>query len=117
MAYCTKCGTQNADGARFCSGCGAPLTAVAGKEKEWEKEWEKKCEEDCSRGPTGASIIWALIIIFVGLWVLFELGLKNIQGVPDWLASFTFWWIFPVIIGIAVIILGISMLVRRGQRR
>ena len=25
--FCPNCGTQNADGAKFCSGCGAPLGA------------------------------------------------------------------------------------------
>lgn len=80
------------------------------------KEWERKCEEDCARGPRGASIIWGLIVIFIGLWILFELGLKNIQGMPAWVTDFQFWWIF-VLIGIAVIILGINTLIKRGQGR
>ena len=28
--YCTRCGTQLGDGARFCVACGAPTTAAAG---------------------------------------------------------------------------------------
>ena len=27
--FCTNCGTKNADGAKFCTGCGAPLTPSA----------------------------------------------------------------------------------------
>ena len=29
MAFCQQCGTQNPDGSRFCTGCGADLTAQA----------------------------------------------------------------------------------------
>ena len=29
MAFCQQCGTQNPDGNRFCTGCGADLTAQA----------------------------------------------------------------------------------------
>lgn len=29
MAFCTKCGTQSAEGEKFCSNCGAPLDAGA----------------------------------------------------------------------------------------
>lgn len=28
MAYCTKCGTQVADGVKFCSSCGSPMGAA-----------------------------------------------------------------------------------------
>lgn len=31
--FCSKCGIQNADGARFCSGCGAPLVSEPAKEQ------------------------------------------------------------------------------------
>src|SRR3954454_17887256 len=30
MPYCSQCGSQNADNARFCSQCGTPLTAPQG---------------------------------------------------------------------------------------
>ena len=29
MAFCTKCGKQNLDNAKFCTSCGATLTLVA----------------------------------------------------------------------------------------
>ena len=28
MAYCTKCGTQVADGVKFCTSCGSPMGAA-----------------------------------------------------------------------------------------
>ncbi len=28
MAYCTKCGTQVADGVKFCTSCGSPMSAT-----------------------------------------------------------------------------------------
>lgn len=38
MKYCTNCGAQVADGARFCGHCGAPIVDIAdNREKETEK--------------------------------------------------------------------------------
>jgi pSer/pThr/pTyr-binding forkhead associated (FHA) protein len=34
--YCTRCGRPNADGARFCSHCGSPLTRGASPERPGE---------------------------------------------------------------------------------
>ncbi len=31
MPYCSQCGSQNSDNAKFCSQCGAPLAAPAGE--------------------------------------------------------------------------------------
>lgn len=28
MLFCTKCGKQNLDKAKFCTGCGAPFSAI-----------------------------------------------------------------------------------------
>lgn len=28
MAYCTKCGTQVAEGVKFCTSCGTPMGAA-----------------------------------------------------------------------------------------
>ena len=111
MVYCSKCGQQNADGARFCSSCGASLGAVR---KDTEKECENQCEDECHGGPRGGSIIWGVIIALIGLFIVIEFGLKNVEGMPPWIADFQFWWIIPVIIGIAIIIAGIRMMSRKA---
>ena len=41
---------------------------------------------------------------------------KNISGMPHWLSDFEFWWIIPVIIGIAIIITGLKMISREDRR-
>lgn len=111
MVYCAKCGQQNADGAQFCSSCAAPLGAI---KRDREKECERGCEDECQGGPRGGSIIWGVIIALIGLFVIIEFGLKNVEGMPDWIANFQFWWIVPVLIGTAIIIAGIRMMTRKA---
>jgi hypothetical protein len=113
MVYCARCGKQNEENARFCNSCGANLAGPhppAGLGKDWERQG-KECDRDCSSsdnecGGTSRSsrVFWAVIIILAALWIIFEFGVKNIQGLPAWLYTFEFWWIIPVIIGIAIII-------------
>jgi len=112
MAYCPSCGAKNVDNAKFCIMCGASMMAAP---RAREKEWEDRCEKECAGGPRRASIFWAIIIILIGLWIVWEFGIRNIQGLPPELTNFQFWWIFPIIIGLVIIITGISM-VTRGRR-
>jgi uncharacterized membrane protein YvbJ len=112
MTYCPKCGEKNEDDARYCNSCGAPLTAT---QRDYENEHEDRCEEECAGGPRSAPIIWGLIVVLIGLWIVFKFGLKNIQGLPAWVYEFEVWWIIPVIIGIAIIIAGIRMIIRKDQ--
>ncbi|MCJ2562517.1 MAG: zinc-ribbon domain-containing protein [Candidatus Thermoplasmatota archaeon] len=112
MVYCAKCGQQNADGAQFCSNCAAPIGA---DRRGREKECERDCEDECHGGPPrGGSIIWGVIIALIGLFIVIELGLKNVEGMPDWIANFQLWWIIPVLIGIAIIVAGIRMMVKKA---
>jgi hypothetical protein len=104
MTYCPKCGKQNEDGAEFCNKCGASLTGAKRKERE-------ECEE-CAGSSRSSSIIWGAIVIFIGLWIIVDLGLSNIPGF-SWLGNLEFWWIFPVIIGIAIIIAGIRIMTKK----
>ena len=110
MVYCAKCGQQNADGAQFCSSCAAPLGAVR---RDREKECERNCEDECHGAPRGGSVIWGVIIALIGLYVVIEFGLKNVEGMPPWITDFQFWWIIPVIIGIAIIIAGIRVMSKK----
>ncbi len=111
MVYCAKCGQQNADAARFCSNCAAPIGAVR---RDREKECERECEDECHGGPRGGSIIWGVIIALIGLFIVIEFGLKHVSGMPDWIADFQFWWVIPVLIGIAIIVAGIRMMVKKA---
>lgn len=109
MAYCPKCGKKNEDNAKFCNDCGSSLTG----KRDLEKEWEDRCEEECSGGSRHGSLFWGLIIACIGLWIVFEFGLKNIEGLPSQLYDFEFGWIIPVIIGLAILIAGIRIISKR----
>jgi len=116
MVYCTKCGTKNDDSAEFCKKCGASLKNFSHKT---EDEWEKRCEEECSGGRMGRgwSIFWALVVIVVGIWIIFELVLKQLaDDIPslNWINeySFEFWWVILAIFGILLIITGLRILIK-----
>ncbi len=112
MVYCAKCGRKNEDDARFCNSCGAPLGAGVVGVREQRRD---QCDDGCSGGSRRGSWFWAIIVILIGLWIIFEFGLKNIRGLPPELANFELWWIFPIVIGIVVIALGVGMLRKQGQ--
>jgi len=59
--FCPKCGTENPDGAKFCSKCGAGLGAPAKP-----SEAATKPETESS---TGMSANVAGLLCYVGLWV------------------------------------------------
>ena len=111
MTYCSKCGKKNDDEAKFCNSCAAPLR---GRPKH--KDPGKECEDECSKGSGGSSWFWAVIIIVIGLWVVFEFGVRNMvdeTDLPTWLQECTFGWVIPVIIGIAIIMAGVRGLMKR----
>ena len=113
MAYCAKCGKKNEDDAEYCSKCGAPLT---GSKRDYEKDWDKRCEEECAGGKHGAPIFWGIIIILIGLVIIFEVVLKNIEGLPpvlSWIYTFEFGWLFALLIAIAIIITGLRIMTRK----
>jgi hypothetical protein len=113
MVYCPKCGRQNVDDAAYCNNCGASLKT--GK-RDTDKEWEDRCDNSCSgRGRSGL-IFWGVIVVLIGLWVIIEFGLKNIPDLPSWIYDIQWLWIFGVVIGTAILVGGISMIVRAGKR-
>ena len=114
MAYCSKCGTKNEDDAEFCKKCGATLS---GKKTRQKDEWDKKCEEDCAGGHKGWGIFWGLVVILIGLWIIFEIVLKELaKTIPEleWVNNISFqpWWIIFAIVGILIIITGIRMITK-----
>lgn len=117
MVYCSKCGKKNEDDAEYCSKCGTSLTTT---KKDYDKEWDKRCEEECAGGKSGGrgwTIFWGLVIILIGIWIIFELVLKNLAEDIEQLAwvntiTFPFWWVIMGIIGVLIIVAGIRMIVR-----
>ena len=111
MVYCPRCGFQNPEGARFCNSCGAVLAGPPRHDPG--KEWEAQCERDCGKSPKGARIFWGIVLILVALWILFEVVLKNISGMPDWVVNFQFWWIFPLIIVVLLIVWAVQIMTKK----
>jgi uncharacterized membrane protein YvbJ len=116
MVYCTKCGTKNDDSAEFCKKCGDPIKNIVHKHDD---EWEKRCEEECSGGRVGRgwSIFWALVIIIIGIWIIFELVLKELAKTNPSLAwvnefTFEFWWVILAIFALMLIITGLRIIIK-----
>jgi ribosomal protein L40E len=115
MTYCSKCGTKNEDDAEFCKKCG---TTLKGPVKDKHKD--DACEEECVVGKKSpiAPIFWGVVVILLGLWILFEVVLKETdiyKGLPAWLQDFQFWWLIGLIIAIAIIMTGIRIIVNREK--
>lgn len=138
MPYCTKCGTLNDDDADFCKQCGTPVVKAPaggpgmyppgyeldrrggppgpGPERYREKDWDKQCEQDCSEGGRKHSWFWGAIIILVGVFIIFEMGVKNVEGLPRWVYDLDLWWVVPVLIGVFIVMVGIESLNRSGRQ-
>jgi RsiW-degrading membrane proteinase PrsW (M82 family) len=101
VVYCSKCGTQNADDARVCSKCGAPLYTVGENYPGSEREHYRRMEGECFGLPNGgmiAGIVFGVIVILAGLgFFLQESG---------YIANFwnVFWPFIIVIFGILILI-------------
>ena len=52
MAYCSKCGTEIAEGAKFCPSCGTPAGAVAAQENRQQNNQENKLSEALNTADT-----------------------------------------------------------------
>jgi len=93
MVYCTKCGANNADDAKVCVQCGAPLYPV-----RTERESYRRREEECFGIPRGGAVVTLVIgavIILAGLSFMLS-ELYNIS-IPWWPAII-------VIFGILIIV-------------
>jgi len=112
MAYCSKCGFQNPDDSAFCSKCGASLKAPMMRS---EREWDKGCENECAGGPRGSSIFWGIFVVLIGLGVLiWALNESNID-VPQWVADLNIGFLVGVLVAAALIVTGITIIVRKRR--
>lgn len=55
MSYCSKCGTEIAEGARFCPSCGTPAGASAAPENRQAQQPESKLSEALNTADATAS--------------------------------------------------------------
>ena len=72
MVYCTKCGTNNADGAKVCVNCGAPLYGASEESRPYwrHRRYESEYYGFHRRSGAIAGIAIGLIIVLVGLSLL-----------------------------------------------
>jgi len=107
MPYCTNCGDKNPEGSTFCNKCGRPM---AGGPREPGKEFEDRCEEECSGRSGSSHVVWAAIVILIGLAIIFNFGLRGTHMAPDWLTDFDFCELIWVVIGLVILFIGIKVL-------
>ncbi len=72
MVYCTKCGTNNAEGATVCVNCGAPLygTSAEGRFHWGRRQHAREYYGLHKRSGVITGIVIGLIIIFAGFSLL-----------------------------------------------
>ncbi len=110
--YCPRCGKENAEGATFCTSCGAPLTAppagaqYAGPRARRSNDCFGGGEEgECFGLPNGgliAALVFGglIILLGIGIWAQWDIG--NLAG-P----------IFLVVLGVLLVA---GALYTRGKR-
>ncbi len=100
MVYCTKCGTENEEGAEVCTNCGVSLKTPSRhyRRSEWDWDWDTRWHRRSNSWP----LIFGGFLIFLGLSQLLE-------GVFWWFSFDTLWPVFLIGIGLVVI--------RNGMRR
>jgi hypothetical protein len=125
LLYCTRCGTKNEEDAAFCKKCGnnlhgpssgpatgpPPAYPPPGKTRE-----EDECERDCKGTDRESSIWWAIIVIIIGAWIIWEFGLKHVVEEPEWFNNDIFCVAIWIMVGIAIVAAGIRMATRRSRQ-
>lgn len=106
--YCTQCGAENDNDAKFCKSCGLPLIQPAKQIEQHVKSIEIKAQQLPSVEPMKSSMLW----IFPILWVIYSLifvsyGVIMIETIAEALGGSI------VILGIPLIITGIIRLIKK----
>ena len=72
MAYCEKCGAQNADEAFYCNNCGAALQAAPAAEKREDECFGPKDrpEQECFGLPYGGAIVGIIFGAIIIIWAV-----------------------------------------------
>jgi amino acid transporter len=90
MVFCTKCGTNNVEGATVCVNCGASLYGAGGVAGHLRYERGYRVHR---RGGALAGLIAGLIVIFIGLSLL----LQEYDIIIPW------WEIIIILLGVYLI--------------
>ncbi len=129
--YCNNCGTQNPDGATFCTKCGAFLASQQQptQQNQWQPQQQPVWQNPQPAAPA-LSMSWHKFLIFFALWASCILniisGITALTGVQYEIADSRVtaemvYTVFPslktwdVIYGILLIALGALALVTRFQ--
>lgn len=119
--YCPKCGTQNADDASFCRGCGSNvslvpqalaghLTAPVAGDKHGQPEQHKRDELKRVEPP---NLTCALVKTFVGIAFIFvALAVKDVYQIAGHI-----WWFWMLIPAAGSLGSGIAEFVRLYQHQ
>ena len=96
MVYCTKCGTNNAEGATVCVNCGAPLYGTSAKGRSYwgHKQYKGEYYGFHIRSGALAILIIGIVIVLIGFNFLLN-ETFNIR-IPLWeiiLILFGVWFI------------------------
>lgn len=129
IVYCTNCGGQNAQGARYCNNCGAPLdikapaapgvTAPPYQPPYAPPQPRQTCEqrpreqEEClgqSRVP--GFVVFALIILMIGVFALIQWWVQITYPATDY--SGLIWPIFGIVA--ALVLIGVWVVARPRVR-
>ena len=103
--YCTRCGTKNEEDAAFCKKCGNDLHGPSSGPTPGPKGSDRE-----------SSIWWAIIVIIIGTWIIWEFGLKNVVDTPDWMNDDLFCTAIWIMVGIAVLAAGVRMMMRKNRQ-
>jgi uncharacterized membrane protein len=126
--FCSKCGTENPEGAKFCSKCGAELSAPA---KPSEAAAKPEAESSTGLSANVAGLLcyvagWVTGIVFVVLekksvFVKFHAWQSIMTfGVLTVAYLILFWipfvgWILSILIGILMFVLWIILIIQAGS--
>ncbi|HEV2882480.1 MAG TPA: zinc ribbon domain-containing protein [Pyrinomonadaceae bacterium] len=117
--YCPKCGTQNAEDASFCRGCGANVSlvpqALAGHAPvaEVQPASPDRHRRDRHKRDEPPNLTYAIVKTFVGIaFVLVALSVKDVYQIAGQL-----WWFWMFIPAAGSLGSGVAEFVRLYQRR
>ena len=89
MVYCVKCGTQNADDAKECMKCGAPLQLSRAERRRrsddecFGSSERRDVETQCFGLPHGGAIVgivFGVLVVIIGLAILSGMNVWNLFG-------------------------------------